>query len=34
MAMAQETKILVTEEGTFDLAAYRWDDRLFSDLPH
>ncbi len=30
--MAQETKILVTEEGTFDLAAYRWDDRLFSDL--
>jgi len=32
MAMAQETKILVTEEGTFDLAAYRWDDRLFSDL--
>jgi ribonucleoside-diphosphate reductase alpha chain len=30
--MAQAGKILVTEEGTFDLSAYRWDDNLFSDL--
>ena len=30
--MSRETKILVTEEGVFDLASYRWDDRLFSDL--
>ncbi|MBN2125923.1 MAG: vitamin B12-dependent ribonucleotide reductase [Deltaproteobacteria bacterium] len=30
--MAQETKILVTEEGTFDLTTYRWDDYRFSDL--
>ena len=30
--MAQESKILITDEGTFDLSAYRWDDHLFSDL--
>ncbi|MFC1863474.1 vitamin B12-dependent ribonucleotide reductase [Thermodesulfobacteriota bacterium] len=30
--MAHESKILVTEEGTFDLATYNWDDNLFSDL--
>ena len=30
--MAQENKILVTENGTFDLTAYRWDDSLFTDL--
>jgi ribonucleoside-diphosphate reductase alpha chain len=30
--MARESKILVTEDGTFDLTAYRWDDRVFSDL--
>ena len=30
--MAQENKILVTEDGTFDLTAYKWDDRLFTDL--
>jgi ribonucleoside-diphosphate reductase alpha chain len=30
--MARECKILVTEEGTFDLSAYRWDDQLFSQL--
>jgi len=30
--MPRECKILVTEEGTFDLSAYRWDDNLFSEL--
>ncbi|MEW6668618.1 MAG: vitamin B12-dependent ribonucleotide reductase [Thermodesulfobacteriota bacterium] len=30
--MARESKILVTEDGTFDLTAYRWDDQLFSEL--
>ena len=30
--MAQEGKILVTEQGSFDLSSYRWDDHLFSDL--
>ncbi|MFC1866727.1 vitamin B12-dependent ribonucleotide reductase [Thermodesulfobacteriota bacterium] len=30
--MAQQSKILVTKDGTFDLSAYRWDDNLFSDL--
>ncbi|MCF8061076.1 MAG: vitamin B12-dependent ribonucleotide reductase [Deltaproteobacteria bacterium] len=30
--MPRECKILVTEEGTFDLSAYRWDDQLFSQL--
>lgn len=29
--MAQQSKFLVTEDGTFDLASYRWDDTLFSD---
>ncbi|MFC1824588.1 ribonucleotide reductase N-terminal alpha domain-containing protein, partial [Thermodesulfobacteriota bacterium] len=30
--MAQERKILVTEEGTFDLTACEWDDRQFTEL--
>ncbi len=30
--MGQKDKVLVTEEGTFDLDAYRWDDHRFSDL--
>ena len=30
--MARECKILVTEEGTYDLSTYRWDDHLFSEL--
>ena len=30
--MARETKILVTEEGSFDLSTFRWDDHLFSDI--
>jgi ribonucleoside-diphosphate reductase alpha chain len=30
--MARGDKILVTEQGTFDLASYKWDDHLFSDL--
>ncbi len=30
--MSQKGKILVTEEGSFDLATYRWDDHRFSDL--
>jgi len=30
--MGQEGKILITDEGSFDLAAYRWDDNRFSDL--
>jgi ribonucleoside-diphosphate reductase alpha chain len=30
--MTQPGKILVTEEGTFDLSAFKWDDNLFSDL--
>ena len=30
--MAQQSKFLVTENGTIDLSAYRWDDNLFSDL--
>ena len=30
--MAQESKMLITEEGTFDFTAYSWDDRVFSDL--
>jgi ribonucleoside-diphosphate reductase alpha chain len=32
VGMARESKILVTEDGTFDLTAYRWDDQVFSDL--
>jgi ribonucleoside-diphosphate reductase alpha chain len=30
--MGQQSKFLVTKDGTFDLAAYRWDDNLFSDI--
>ncbi len=30
--MGQEGKILITDEGSFDLSAYRWDDHRFSDL--
>ena len=30
--MSQKGKILVTEEGVFDLNTYRWDDHRFSDL--
>ncbi len=30
--MAQAGKVLVTDEGTLDLTAHRWDDRFFSDL--
>ncbi|MFH1241138.1 MAG: vitamin B12-dependent ribonucleotide reductase [Pseudomonadota bacterium] len=30
--MGQEGKILITDEGSFDLTAYRWDDHRFSDL--
>ncbi len=30
--MGQKDKILVTEQGTFDLSAFRWDDHRFSDL--
>lgn len=30
--MGQQSKILVTKDGTFDLSSYRWDDNLFSDL--
>jgi ribonucleoside-diphosphate reductase alpha chain len=30
--MAREIKTLVTEEGTFDLSSYNWDEDLFSDL--
>ena len=30
--MGQKAKILVTDEGTFDLTAYSWDDHRFSDL--
>jgi ribonucleoside-diphosphate reductase alpha chain len=30
--MGQERKILITDEGSFDLAAYKWDDSRFSDL--
>ncbi len=32
MIEEQKGKILVTEEGSFDLTAYRWDDHRFSDL--
>jgi ribonucleoside-diphosphate reductase alpha chain len=27
-----ETKVLVTEDGVFDLTSYRWDDRLFTEI--
>jgi len=30
--MGQKSKILVTDEGSFDLASYRWDDDRFSDI--
>ena len=30
--MAHLSKVLVTEEGTFDLASYHWDDYLLSDM--
>jgi ribonucleoside-diphosphate reductase alpha chain len=30
--MGQKDKLLVTEEGAFDLSAFRWDDHRFSDL--
>ena len=30
--MTHQGKFLVTKDGTFDLAAYRWDDNLFSDM--
>lgn len=30
--MAGHGKILVTEDGTYDLSTYRWDDNLFSDI--
>ncbi len=30
--MGQKDKFLVTEEGAFDLSAFRWDDHRFSDL--
>ncbi|MFH0845503.1 MAG: vitamin B12-dependent ribonucleotide reductase [Pseudomonadota bacterium] len=30
--MPRETKMLITEDGTFDLTAYKWDDRLFTEL--
>ncbi|MEE4354561.1 MAG: vitamin B12-dependent ribonucleotide reductase [Desulfatiglans sp.] len=30
--MGQKGKILVTEDGTYDLDTYRWDDHRFSDL--
>ena len=30
--MGEKGKILVTEEGSFDLTAYRWDDHRLSDL--
>ena len=30
--MGQRGKILITEDGSFDLSTYRWDDNRFSDL--
>ncbi|MCP4682584.1 MAG: vitamin B12-dependent ribonucleotide reductase [Desulfobacterales bacterium] len=30
--MGREGKVLITDEGTFDLDSYRWDDHRFSDL--
>ncbi|MFC1813582.1 vitamin B12-dependent ribonucleotide reductase [Thermodesulfobacteriota bacterium] len=30
--MGQKGKILITEDGPFDLNTYRWDDHLFSDI--
>ncbi|MBW2238236.1 MAG: vitamin B12-dependent ribonucleotide reductase [Deltaproteobacteria bacterium] len=30
--MASKVKILITDDGHFDLTAYKWDDQLFSDI--
>ncbi len=30
--MERESKIIVTDEGVFDLKAYRWDDRIFTEI--
>ena len=30
--MGSKGKILITDEGHFDLTAYKWDDQLFSDV--
>ncbi len=30
--MEQKGKFLVTDEGSFDLGTYTWDDQLFSDI--
>ena len=30
--MGSKGKILITEQGSFDLTAYKWDDRLFSNI--
>ena len=30
--MGQKSKFLVTNEGSFDLGTYTWDDQLFSDI--
>jgi len=30
--MDAKGKILVTDEGHFDLTSYEWDDQLFSDI--
>ncbi|MBW2668436.1 MAG: vitamin B12-dependent ribonucleotide reductase [Deltaproteobacteria bacterium] len=30
--MASKGKILITDDGHFDLTAYKWDDQLFSDI--
>jgi hypothetical protein len=30
--MGQKGKFLVTNEGSFDLGTYTWDDQLFSDI--
>lgn len=32
MSMGQKGKILITEDGSFDLTAYKWDDNRFSDF--
>jgi ribonucleoside-diphosphate reductase alpha chain len=32
MAMGSKGKVLITDEGHFDLTAYKWDDQLFSDI--
>ncbi|MGD9232663.1 MAG: ribonucleotide-diphosphate reductase subunit alpha, partial [Desulfobacterales bacterium] len=30
--MGSKGKILITDEGHFDLTTYKWDDQLFSDI--